>query len=305
MADSLALRWRWLVAFVAIGLLASACGDGDAGDGTAVAGGTTTGRSSGQLAYTDDPEGENATSDRPATPSPGSTPAARPEPGTDPAVGPEPTASAGEQLGGEPLDSFVPTPRPDGIELVFADGALGPARLGSTIEEIGAALGPLYKITAEDSIRVDFPSGYSIAKAGEVLFWAIEEDGRITLFMSTNPKVGLDSGLRPKLPLDDAAAIHGEPTFTIGPEVREFVSFADGVGADGSLSVLVAIGEFGGPVGVYESGSAELGEETDAYRPDDANIKELWFWESTADGAEEAGDSGSAGEDDEAGQGDE
>jgi len=155
-----------------------------------------------------------------------------------------------------------PTIRPDGLELAFVDGALGAARLGTTIDEIAAALGPAYVIAPEQSIRVDFPAGYSVSRGGEVLFFAIEEDGVITVFMTQHPRIGLDSGLRPGTQLDEAIAMHGEPTLTFGPEGREFASFADGTGGDGAVSVLVAIGQFGGPVG------------------EDANIKELWFWAS-------------------------
>ncbi len=207
-------------------------------------------------------------------------PDSEPDPGTGtslaPGSGQDP--DPGGDLDGldEPDDvGFEPEFRPDGIELVFADGALGPAALGDTMDEIAAALGPTFRITPEQAIRVDFPSGYSVARDGEVLFWAIEEDGVITTFMTNSPRVGLDSGLRPKLALTEAVALHGEPVMQRGPESREFASFADGTGAGESLSVLVAIGEFGGPVGVYESG--DLDEETAAYVSEGANIKELWF----------------------------
>lgn len=174
------------------------------------------------------------------------------------------------------LDQLPPVNRPDGIELVFDDGRLASIEPRSTIEEIGAALGPLYLVAEEEFIRVGFPSGYSISKGGEVLLWAIEERGRITTLMTTNEKVGLDSGLRPGLAFDDAIALHGEPTLTIGDELREFVSFSDGTGFDDGVQVLVAIGQFGGPVGVYPGG-VDLGNETSEYLLVNAKIKELWF----------------------------
>lgn len=207
----------------------------------------------------DDPSADGAADDQDETDGPGAG-----DDQTDPSIG---------------RTSFVPDERPDGIQFVFADGSLGPVELGSTIDDIAASLGPDYEITPEGQIRVGFASGYSVARDGEVLFWAIEEeDGAIGVLMSRNPKVGLDSGLRPKLTLDQAIALHGDPTITFGPEGREFVSFADGVAGDGAVSALVAIGEFGGPVGVYEAGGPELGEETSGYQPEDANISELWFW---------------------------
>lgn len=271
-------------------LALSGCSGGDTQVESSAAESSSTGRSSGQLAYVEpsDEAGAAGASNESGNDGDGDDPASndgtvsQPTPGSDTGAG---SGDADDQDDeGDQGGSFVPVPRPDGIELTFVDGALGPAELGSTIDEIGAALGPLYTITTEESIRVDFPSGYSVAKGGEVLFWAIEEEGVITLFMSSSPKVGLESGLRPKLPIDDAIAIHGEPTFTLGPESREFVSFEDGVGGEGTLSVLAAIGAFGGPVGVYESPSGELGEETVAYQSEEANIKELWFWATSPGG---------------------
>lgn len=179
------------------------------------------------------------------------------------------------------LSDYTPTVRADGLELVFADGALGPAMLGTTIEEVTVALGAEYEVTPEESIRVDFPAGYSISRDGEVLFFAIEEEGIITVFMTQHKRVGLDSGLRPGTDLADAIGLHGEPTLTLGPEGREFASFEDGTGlngngASGTVSVLVAIGQFGGPVGIYEG--AEPDEPATGYELEEANIKELWFW---------------------------
>ncbi|MGB5757342.1 MAG: hypothetical protein WBM50_10535, partial [Acidimicrobiales bacterium] len=176
----------------------------------------------------------------------------------------------------EGAGSFVPPIRQDRIEFVYQDGALGPVVLGSSIDEIAEALGPDYEIAAEASIRAGFGSGYSVTRDDEVLFWCIEEDGVITVIMTTDPRVGLDSGLRPELPLEQAIATNGEPTFRFGPEVREFVTFDDGIGGDETLSVLVAIGRFGGPVGIYDPGP-EIGSETTAYEPEGATIKELWF----------------------------
>ncbi len=219
-------------------------------------------RSSGQLAYSES-AADNATDGDAGTSG---------DPSTD-------TDSETESAG------FIPAVRADGLQFLFADGALGPARLGATIDEISDALGSQYKIAPESQIRVDFPSGYSVSLGGEVLFWAIEEDGIITTFMTSNRKVGLESGLRPRLPFVEAVELHGEPTLFIGTELREFVRFADGTGdigtTDGgvgttSLSVLVAIGQFGGPVGVYSS-PGELGSETTEFVSEDANIKELWF----------------------------
>lgn len=199
--------------------------------------------------------------------------------GLDGEVGPGDPTTATEGSGAAPSVTAATTiaPRPDGIELVFAEGALGPARLGATIDEVAAALGPAYTISAEQTIRVGFPSGYSISSGGEVLFWAVEEGGVLTLFMSNNPKIGLESGLRPTLALADAIELHGEPTLTLGAESREFVEFEDGTGAARQVSVLVAIGEFGGPVGLYPDAGDDEGAQAEGYELVDANIKELWF----------------------------
>lgn len=273
---------------VALGLVVVACTGSDTDSTAAVEVTTevqpTDSRSSGQVdgEDSDAPAGSGSAPDA----SPGSGSDTTPDGGGPRADGPaDGGTTGGDGPGEDRIDppatgtSFVPDERPDGIQFVFVDGLLGPVELGSTIDEIAAALGPDYEITPEGQIRVGFASGYSIARDGEVLFWAIEEeDGTIGVLMSRNPKIGLESGLRPKLSLDAAIALHGEPTITFGPEGREFVSFADGIAADGAVSALVAIGEFGGPVGVYEADGPELGEETTGYQPDDANISELWFW---------------------------
>ena len=277
---------------VALALVAAGCGGGAGPAGQASSDGVdgpAASRSSGTLAVT------RATSD-PAARVGGTAAAAELRNlATDGADGADGTADIDGTDGGEedgdaaqPVATgtgFVPPARPDGIELVYADGALGPAVLGSTIDEIAEALGPLYTVTPEPFVRAGFGPGYSISSEGEVLFWAIEEAGVVTVLMSTSPRVGLDSGLRPKLPLAEAVALHGEPQLSLGPEGREFASFEDGTGgvsagpADGRLSVLVAVGEFGGPVGVYDDSTGTgIGATTVAYQPEDANIKELWFW---------------------------
>lgn len=180
------------------------------------------------------------------------------------------------QTSGELDNPESPVERTDGIELVFADGTLASIAPRSTIEDIGRTLGPVYIVTEEPFIREGFAGGYSVSQSGEVLFWAVEENGRITTIMATSPRVGLDSGLRPTMPLVDAVALHGEPLLRLGPELREFATFADGTGAAEGVSVLVAIGQFGGPVGVYP-GALEPDRETVEYQLTDANIKELWF----------------------------
>jgi hypothetical protein len=176
----------------------------------------------------------------------------------------------------DPDNAELLVERPDGIELVFADGSLASIAPRSTIDDIGRTLGPLYIITEEPFIRAGFGGGYSVSQGGEVLFWAIEENGRITTIMATNPRVGLDSGLRPTMPLIDAVALHGEPSLRLGAELREFATFADGTGSADGVSVLVAIGQFDGPVGSYV-GTPQPGQETTGYQLANANIKELWF----------------------------
>lgn len=240
-------------------LLVVACGGGDAPDPVDDQAGSA--RSSGELAYADTDDGRS-----------------------DPDDDPEPDDQAvGQDTGLDPSERFVPPARDDEIELVFEDGALGPAELGTSIDEIARALGPGFEVAPEAAIRVDFPAGYSVAKDGEVLFWVVEEDGVAAVFMSNSPKVGLDSGLRPKLPLADAIALHGEPSLSLGEHGREFISFEDGTGIGLPVAILVAIGEFGGPVGSYAAG-AELGAEADGYRLEEANIKELWFLAGDGEG---------------------
>lgn len=180
----------------------------------------------------------------------------------------------GVVLGGD--TDFADPDRSDGLVLVFENESLGPVPLGATVDELRRALGSGFEIAEVENIRPGFPLGHSISRGGEVLFWAVEQSGQLDLFMTVNPKVGLESGLRPKMSLAEAIDLHGEPTFSLGTEQREFATFADGTGGDGPVSVLVAIGEFGGPVGVYDGGGEEP-ESTEAYQLEDANIKELWF----------------------------
>ena len=172
--------------------------------------------------------------------------------------------------------SAGPSIGPNGLELAFADGALGPAVLGSTIEEMMAALGPAYAVEPVEFIRVDFPAGYSVSRDDEVLFFAIEDNGVITVLMTQHSRVGLENGLRPGHTLAEAIAAHGEPTLTLGAEGREFVSFEDGTGSGDDVSVLVVVGQFGGPVGNYDN--VGDGEPASGYQLEEANIKELWFW---------------------------
>lgn len=257
-----------LALVVIVLLFVAACTGSDSDDLSAGgADDVDSGRSSGDLAFGDtDPTTPSTTPDGPPTSPPG-------------AQVPDPDPGAGIDTGqGSDEGPAVPVTvdRPDGIELIFADGALGPARLGSSIDEIAAALGPAYEITREEVIRAGFSSGYSVASGGEVLFWAVEEDGVIAVFMSSNPRVGLESGLRPKLALADAIALHGEPDLSLGPEGREFASFEDGIGTEGQISVLLAIGDFGGPVGSYDFSVDP--PVASGYQLEEANIKELWFW---------------------------
>ncbi|MEM7324304.1 MAG: hypothetical protein AAF531_14535 [Actinomycetota bacterium] len=223
-------------------------------------------RSSGALAFAD-PDDETVATAQPRNPDASSL-------GADEAG----SSSSTDQVPSttdQPVQG-PPTTRPDGIELVFADGLLAAIQPGSTIEEIGRTLGPLYIITPEPFIREGFPGGYSVAQTGEVLFWAIEENGRITTIMATNPRVGLDSGLRPTMPLVDAIALHGEPSLSLGAQLREFAVFADGVGSEDGVQVLVDIGQFGGPVGTYP-GAPQPGAVANGFQLGDAVVKELWF----------------------------
>ncbi len=262
---------RTAVLLLSFGVVAAACG-GDSSTETSDTSVSTDGdsrRSSGGAGTdgtTSPPVVGSSSIDGPV----GQTPASvLPPPSVDAADTDDPTDE------GDSTDpGAVSLDRSDGIELLFDDGSLGPATLGSTIEEVEEALGPAFTVSPEETIRTGFPSGYSISSEGEVMFWAVEEDGILTLFMTNNPRVGLDSGLRPKLPLDEAIRLHGDPVLTLGEESREFAEFPDGTG-DGSVSVLVAIGEFGGPVGVYPEQSES--SEAESFELEGANIKELWF----------------------------
>ena len=280
----IALALVVLVAFV----VGACSGDGEAEQTQSP---PSTVRSSGALAYADPddpgpfgPQTETPDEDNPVADGSGDgpipstvpvSPTLEPDPGTPDF--PDPNELDPDSENPEELDNpELPVERPDGIELVFADGSLASIASRSTIGEIGRTLGPLYTITEEPFIRSGFGGGYSVSKDGEVIFWAIEESGRISTIMTLNPRVGLDSGLRPTMPLVDAVALHGEPSLRLGPELREFATFADGTGAIEGVSVLVAIGQFGGPVGSY-AGPPAPGQETTGYQLAGANIKELWF----------------------------
>ncbi|MEM7273123.1 MAG: hypothetical protein AAF547_08600 [Actinomycetota bacterium] len=234
-------------------------------------------RSSGQLAFTDDGAPPVGGIDGPVPSGPGPTLG---DELTDGQAGAGPLPDGETPVDGEVtqegLDEVAP-PRPDGIELVYADGALGPARLGTTIQQMVADLGPAYRSEPEPVIRPDFPSGHAVIKDDAVVFWAIEEDGVVTTVMTTSPLVGLEDGLRPTLPLVEAITLRGQPTLQRGTERREFVRFEDGTGGSDDLQVLVAVGRFGGPVGLYPVDATEPGAETEAFAPAEATIKELWF----------------------------
>lgn len=250
----------------------AACGGGETDDASAEPDGPTTERDSGSI------DEAATTTDETDT--------------TDEAAADEAADSGGAATGRGP--PFEPPVRDDDLLLVFSDGTLGPVGLGSTRDDMIAALGPDFRIGPTENVRPGFPAGFSVSWQGEVLFWAIEEagdedgeeaggqDGEVELFMTNNPRVGLDSGLRPRLPLADAIEIYGEPSLLLGPELREFASFPDGAAEVSGVSVLVAIGEFGGPVGLYDAPGGELLQEADGYVLEGANVKELWFAEPPA-----------------------
>ena len=275
--DRIGTPFYAVVLLVSLAMVSAACGSDldtgaavDSADGADPASGSSDSeavRSSGELAFTDDEE--SAELSEPVVPIvPPAAPTLGDELSAESDTPPEP---AGDDTA---LPSTVPVPRADGIELVYQDGALGPARLGTTIDQMIAALGPQYRSEPEPVVRSDFPAGHAVIKDGAVVFWAIEQDGVIVTVMSVNPLVGLDSGLRPTLPLEQAVTIHGAVALNLGPANREFAAFEDGVGSN-DVAVLVAIGQFGGPVGSYAVGGPGESETTEFSAG--ANIKELWF----------------------------
>lgn len=246
----------------------TACsGGGDVSAGNDVSAGdeVSTGRSSGRLPFTE------------ATADPASRPGSEIGFGID-GAGPDGQVESDSprpllQPGG-PTVGTVQAPRADGIEFVYAEGSLGPVALGGTATDMATALGSAYNVEPEPFVREGFGPGYSVSRDGEVLFWAIEVDGVIGVIMSTNPKVGLDGGLRPKMAMSDAVALHGEPLFEFGPLGREFVMFDE---MPEGVVVLASIGDFGGPVGAYDSADPQPGDQAEGYQPEGAQIKELWF----------------------------
>ena len=111
---------------------------------------------------------------------------------------------------------------------------VGPVQVGSTLEEIAAALGPGFEIADAGTLGEGL-GGYSVSLDGEVLlyFGSYDSEGEMfDLLLVDNPRLGLASGLRPGTTLAEAADLHGEPRlwFHSVSHGRESVSFPDNTG---------------------------------------------------------------------------
>lgn len=155
-------------------------------------------------------------------------------------------------------------------QIISADG-VGDALLGSTVEELTAALGSGYDVSDEVRITVDF-NGHVISRGGEVQFRAAktEADERLTLFIISNREYQTAEGVGPTSLISAAEAVYGDATLNWNPdnESREFVSFANG--PDGRIAFRTP-GIGGTNVGIY--GQDQL--ETTEYDPD-GSIAAIW-----------------------------
>ena len=238
---------------VSLSLLGAACGSGEQGQGTAVAG------AADELSTPDDPsesersvgddDGENddeenggdsadegAGDDDPSSDDSASSTTEGPD-DKDPADGGGSTTSASSTS----TSSSTTEPKidPEVVEvddLVISEAGIGPVKIGATPDELIEVLGPGFDVDFQKQIRVDF-DGYVISKDGQELFSALDTRGEgLDLFITDSPELALASGLGPGTTLADAVSRHGEPSLSYSTlnESREFVEFADGTGRSGS-----------------------------------------------------------------------
>ena len=167
----------------------------------------------------------------------------------------------------------APAASAQGDDMVISPTTVGPAEIGSTVDELTEQLGSDYTVGDEVRITVDF-SGHVVSRDGEVQFRAVKANApgdELSLFIINNDEFATAAGVGPGMTIADAEAIYGEATLNWNPdnEGREFVSFENQ--PEGRIQFRTP-GIAGTNVGVY--GDGEL--ETNEYDPEGV-IAAVWI----------------------------
>ncbi len=189
-----------------------------------------------------------------------------------PATSTTPTSSSTSTVEVSPVRESGPSLAELDWKISF--NSIGPVRVGSTKEEIEAALGPGFEISHVDVLG-EALSGHSVAVDGEILlhFATYEPDNPVfEVLITASPRFSLASGLRSGMDLAEATELHGEPKFWFhaASHGREWVAFADGTGDSGETIHITSVGVESLQAGIYGEPSPEDPQffETTEFDPD-------------------------------------
>lgn len=156
---------------------------------------------------------------------------------------------------------ITPAANAQGDDMVISPTSVGPAEIGSTVEQLTEQLGGDYTVGDEVRITVDF-SGHVVSRDGDVQFRAVKANApgdELSLFIINNDEFATAEGVGPSMTIADAEAIYGGATLSWNPdnEGREFVSFENQ--PEGRIQFRTP-GIAGTNVGIYEDGELETNE---------------------------------------------
>ena len=160
-------------------------------------------------------------------------------------------------LGAGSLFAAPPAQAQNDFNTRITPTSVGPAVLGSTLDQLEAQLGADYDISDLQPVTVDF-TGYVIRRDGDIQFRAVVDDETdlITTFLISNGSYVTVEGAMPGMSVLDAIEIFGDASFAWFPEQesREFVFFAN---QTDSRFLFRTPGVGGNNVGIYEDGEFE------------------------------------------------
>ncbi len=155
---------------------------------------------------------------------------------------------------------------------VITPDGLGPVRVGMTLGDLKAELGPDYQFTAIDAFMVDF-GAVEVSIGDEALFYLLyftaeplTDSDPITWIQVESDRFQTPEGIGPGSTIEAAAAVYGMATlnYNTDNEMREYVFFED---QPEGFSFRTD-GEPGAFAGLYEQGEGDSYYETQRYRPD-------------------------------------
>ncbi|MGA1262811.1 MAG: lysozyme inhibitor LprI family protein [Prochlorothrix sp.] len=155
---------------------------------------------------------------------------------------------------------------------VITPDGLGPVKVGMTLGDLKAELGPDYQFTAIDAFMVDF-GAVEVSRGDEALFYLLYFVGEpltdsdpITWIQVESDRFTTPEGIGPGSTIEEAEAVYGAATlnYNTDNEMREYVFFKD---QPEGFSFRTD-GEPGAFAGLYELEEGESYQETQNYRPD-------------------------------------